>query len=272
MKRKKTLQVILKKKLLGKSKVEYASGPGYYALNLAEGCSHGCNFPCYEIKRRVVRFKTIKSYSEWIKPKIVGNTMALLNKELQPKKFKGKVKTVFLCFATDCFMYNQPEIRKLTFEVIKRVNKDNKCSMVLTKGTLPKALADKKKYGVNNKYGITLVFTDEKFRKKFEPGAAPLQARIRSLEYLHDQGLKTWVSIEPFLTPNLAEQDLNKILDSIKFVDRIIFGRLNHNKAATQYLKSDPGYYRNCVKIVRKFCESPRSCRATTAADLSWDQ
>jgi len=66
--------------------------------------------------------------------------------------------------------------------------------------------------------------------------------------------MKTWVSIEPFLTPNLAKQDLNKVLERIKFVDKIIFGRLNYNSAATQYCKSNPGYYRDCVKTVRKFC------------------
>ena len=37
------MRAIKRKSLLYKSGVEYAD----YSLNHAEGCSHGCNFPCY---------------------------------------------------------------------------------------------------------------------------------------------------------------------------------------------------------------------------------
>jgi hypothetical protein len=39
---------------------------------------------------------------------------------------------------------------------------------------------------------------------------------------LHDAGCKTWVSIEPYPTPNFIEQDLNDILCAISFCDKII--------------------------------------------------
>lgn len=234
--------------LLRKSKVEYAD----YAINHVEGCSHGCKFPCYAMTMARRRGVT-RDYSTWIKPKIVSNALNLLDKEIP--KLKDKIKAVHLCFMTDPFMSEQPEIVKLTLNIIKRLNKDNLRSIILTKGIYPKALANTEKFGKNNEYGITLVSLDEKFRKQFEPGATPYKKRIRALKYLHDQGLKTWVSMEPYPTPNMVKQDLNKILDSIKFVNKIIFGKLNYNSTANQYLKGDDSYYLDCAETVNQFCQ-----------------
>ena len=58
--------------------------------------------------------------------------------------------------------------------------------------------------------------------------------RIAALRTLHDAGCKTWVSIEPYPTPNFIEQDLNEILEAISFCDKIIFGRLNYNKKVSE--------------------------------------
>ena len=68
-----------------------------------------------------------------------------------------------------------------------------------------------------------------------EPGSAPYKERIQALEYLHNLGYKTWVSIEPYPTPNFIEQDLGEILKELSFVDKIIFGRLNYNAKVSQY-------------------------------------
>jgi DNA repair photolyase len=59
--------------------------------------------------------------------------------------------------------------------------------------------------------------------------------RIKALKILHEKGCKTWVSIEPYPTPNIIEQNLSAILNAIGFVDKIIFGRLNYNKKGTQF-------------------------------------
>lgn len=104
-----------------------------------------------------------------------------------------------------------------------------------------------------NEYGIKLVSLDEAFREKREPGAAPLKERLAALRALHDAGCKTWVSIEPFPTPNMIQQDLGQILDAVRFVDRIIFGRLHYSKTASAY----PGhnaFYNACTEEVLRFC------------------
>ncbi len=241
--------------LLYKSKVEYAD----FCINHVEGCSHGCTFPCYAMLM-AKRFGKVKTYADWCKPKIVKNALELLDKEIPA--YKDQIKFVHLCFMTDPFMYKQPEVEKLTLQIIERLNKDNiKCS-VLTKGILPKELIDAKKYGKDNHYGITLVSLDNDFKRRFEPGSSSYLGRIKSLKQLHDNGLKTWVSMEPFPPPNLMKGDpyanLIKILNSISFVDDIIFGKLNYSKETGCILvegQDASAYYEECARIVENFCE-----------------
>lgn len=241
------MKTILRKTLLYKSGVEYAD----YSINHVEGCSHGCRFPCYAMMMKK-RCGVIKDYNDWIKPRIVENAIELLNKEIP--RLKNKIKVVHLCFTTDPFMYKQKEISDLTLSIIKRLNDDNIRCTVLTKGIYPKVLTDTKKYGENNEYAITLVSLDKNFKDNFEPGAAPYATRIKALELLHNAGLKTWVSMEPYLTPNLVKQDLEKVLNEVKFVDKIIFGRLNYNVKVTEF-ENNKNFYDDCANIVTDFCK-----------------
>jgi len=241
------MQKITRKSLLYKSGVEYAD----YCINHAEGCSHGCRFPCYAMNMKK-RCGVIKDYNDWIKPKIVVNALELLDKEIP--KLKDKIKVVHLCFTTDPFMYKQKEISKLTLKIIERLNRDGIKCTVLTKGIYPKELVDLEKYGENNEYSITMVSLNSKFKNNFEPGAAPYEARIKSLKYLHDNGLKTWVSMEPYPTPNLVKQDLNEVLDKISFVDKIIFGKLNYNVKVTEF-QDNKNFYDECANTVIDFCQ-----------------
>lgn len=140
----------------------------------------------------------------------------------------------------------------MSFASIRRLNRDSIKCCVLTQGILPIEL--KELYG-DNEYGITLISLDEKYREKMEPGAASCKDRLAALEALHDEGCKTWVSIEPYPTPNLIEQDLKDILDAVSFTDRIIFGRINYNKQGTAY-SDHKSFYNKCAKEVIDFCES----------------
>lgn len=243
----KHLPKIYRKTLLYKSGVEYAD----YSLNHVEGCSHGCLYPCYAMMMKK-RCGIIKGYQDWIKPKIVANALELLNKEIP--KYKHKIKFVHLCFSTDPFMYKQPEVIKLTLKIIARLHQDNIRCTVLTKGPYPKALLNKEKYGGENEYGITLVSLDKNFKSKFEPFSLEPLKRIKKLKILHDAGLKTWVSMEPYPTPNLAQQNLQKLLNKISFVDKIIFGKLNYSTQSYQF-KDNKNYYDNCAEVVSEFCQ-----------------
>lgn len=241
---KKCEKTMIRKTMLYKTGVEY----GDYTVNYVQGCSHGCKYPCYAFSM-ARRFGKVKTYDEWIKPIIVSNTIQLLEKEL-PKLCK-EIKNVQLCFTTDPFMFGYEDIKELSIDVISKINEYNIPCHVLTKGVLPKELLETSKI---NFYGITLVSLDDGFRRTYEPGSSNYQERINALKTLHDNGFKTWVSIEPFPTPNIINQDLLEILDSISFVDKIIFGRLHYNKLVSEY-KNFKKFYNDCADIVEEYCK-----------------
>ncbi len=241
------MEKITRKSLLYKSGVEYAD----YCINHVEGCAHGCKFPCYAMMLKK-RCGVIKDYSDWIKPKIVSNALELLDQEIP--RLKNKIKTVHLCFTTDPFMYGYPEISELTLKIIQKLNQNGIKCTVLTKGIYPKELTDLNKYSKENEYAITLVSLSDKFKNNFEPGTAPYKDRINALKYLQSKGLKTWVSMEPYPTPNLIPQSLKEILNKIDFVDKIIFGKLNYNVKVSQF-DDNKDFYEEQAEIVKRFCQ-----------------
>jgi len=97
------MQTIKRKTLLYKSKVEYAD----FCLNHVLGCAHGCKYPCYAMMM-AKRFGKVKDYKDWIKPKLVANTLELLDQEIP--KYKDQIDFVYLCFTTDPFMYGYKEV------------------------------------------------------------------------------------------------------------------------------------------------------------------
>lgn len=196
------------------------------------------------------RFGKVKTYEEWCRPKLVENTLEILDKEIP--KSKDKIRSVHLCFTTDPFMYGYDEISHMSIEIIKKLNTAGIKCTVLTKGILPAELAI---LSDENEYGITLISLDEAFRKEIEPNTAPYQDRIAALRALHDAGCKTWVSIEPYPTPNFIEQDINEILEAISFCDKIIFGRLNYNKKVSEY-KDHKAYFNELAAQVIAYCEA----------------
>lgn len=233
-----------RKTMLYETNVEYGS----WAMNHVLGCSHGCLYPCYAFLM-AKRFGRVKTYEEWCAPVLVENTLELLDKEIP--KLKNKIDTVQLCFTTDPFMYEYPEICQMSIDSIQKLNESDIPCVALTKGLLPKELS---KLSKENTYGITLISLDETYREEHEPGAAPYKERIDALEYLHDNGYRTWVSMEPYPTPNILAQNLDEILQAISFTDRIIFGRTNYNKTVSSY-KDHREFYNTCVQGVTSFCE-----------------
>lgn len=202
---------------------------------------------CFPVKKR---FGQIKTYEDWIKPYLVSNTLEILDKEIP--RMKDKITSVQLCFTTDSFMVGYSEIEKMSLDVIKKLNEAGIKCTVLTKGVLPFSLA---KCSKNNEYGITLISLDEEYRERMEPGSAAYVNRLKALKKLHENGCKTGVSIEPYPTPNLIEQDLKKVLEAVSFVDKIIFGRTNYCKDVTTGYQGHRKFYNKRAQEVIDFCK-----------------
>lgn len=236
---------IQRKTMLYETGVEY----GDYTMNHVQGCAHGCKFPCYAFMMKK-RFGQVTDYDEWIEPYLVSNTLELLDREIP--RLKDKIESVQLCFSTDPFMYGYDEIERASIAAIRKLNDAGIKCTTLTKGILPVELAQLAK---ENEHGITLISLDENYRKRMEPFTAPYSDRLAALRALHDTGCKTWVSIEPYPTPNLIEQDLKKLLETVGFVDKIIFGRTNYSKEVTSYAQHKQFYNKRAAEVI-EFCKT----------------
>jgi len=237
------MKTITRKTMLYKTGVEY----GDYTMNHVFGCFHGCKYPCYAFLM-AKRFGKVTDYQDWCEPRLVSNTLELLDKEIP--RLKHKIESVQLCFTTDPFMMGYDEIYAMSMAAIKKLNDAGIRCTVLTKGLLPIELAEQ---SPENEYGITLISLDESYRAKVEPGASSYVERIAALKALSDKGCRTWVSLEPYPTPNLIEQNILPILEAISFTDKIIFGRTNYSKEVSSFDKHKD-FYNEQADIVKRFC------------------
>ena len=240
----KPLDPIERKRLL------YRSGLGFDCINHALGCSHGCRYPCYAFLMARSHGR-VRDYAEWCRPRIVGNALVLLDRELRTKR--AAPPCVHLCLTTDPFMVGHPEVEALSLAIIERLNRSGIPCSLLTKGRLPAALADRRRFPCDNTHGISLVSLDDGFRREWEPGAAPHAERIAALRRLHDAGCRTLVHIEPYPTPSVFEQDLSEILAEVKFVDRMFFGGWNYSPRVGRDRAAEAFYLRQS-STVREFC------------------
>jgi len=253
---------IKRKTLLYKTKVEY----GNWTINHVVGCKHGCKFPCYAMMM-AKKFGWVKNYEDWRRPRIVENSLELLEEELP--KYKNEIDFVHLCFMSDPFMYDYEnkeliyEIKELTLKIIERLNKEGIKVTTLTKGIYPDEILNKEKFLHTNEYGITLVSLNNEFKNNFEPFSAPYEERIAHLKKLSDNGLNTWVSIEPYPTPDLDNQadKIERLLEKISFVKKLIFGKLNYrrlteyNNGYSSSWKNNENFYWEMAKRVVNFCK-----------------
>jgi DNA repair photolyase len=228
----------------------YKSGLGFYCINPVQGCSHGCLYPCYAFMM-AKSYGRVSSYAEWCRPRLVANAAELLARELARKK--EKPDSVHLCLSTDPFMTGYPAVTDMSLKLIAVSNAYGIPCSILTKGTLPVDLADRKRFPMDNIHGISLVSLNEEFRNRWEPGAAPYSKRIAALKHLHDLGLTTLAHIEPYPTPSVIKQDLRAVLEAIGFVDHLYFSGWNYNDQVKQFT-GHRQFYLEQSGLARRFC------------------
>jgi DNA repair photolyase len=191
------IKEILVKTVLSPSKL-----PGLdYALNPYRGCEHACVY-CYAPS--VIHWDKGK-WGDLVEAKV--NLPRILSKELRVKK-KG---VVGLGTVTDPY---QPVEKKyeLTRRCLELLLMHDFPVCIQTKSSLVLRDIDLLKQFSNLEVGITLTSHDDSVREKLEPGASSVKERLRALEELSKNGIKTWVFMGPVM-PYLT--DVEALIDAI---------------------------------------------------------
>ncbi len=230
------------------------SGVYDWTINPYIGCEHSC-FYCYA--RFMKRFTGHKEkWGEFVDVKI--NAPELLEKEIKTKK-KGKV-----WISGVCDPYQPIEKKyKLTRKCLEVLQKNNWPVVIQTKS--PLVLRDLKllKKFKNIEVGFTIPTADEKIKNVFEPRTPSIKQRIKALEKLHKEGIRTYAMIAPLLpeAKDLVVKLRNK-------VDYAIIDRMNYHYADWVYrehkleeMRKDDFFIKKTAELIKMFKKEKIPCQ-----------
>ena len=188
------------------------------ALNIYTGCDHGCKY-CYG--------KLMWQGKNWTTPRL--RDLKGLEREVERL---DKDKQVLLCFMGDPYCHLESENMQ-TRKVLELFLDYQVPTAILTKGG-KRCLRDLDLFLDFEavKVGATLTLIEEKDSLDWESNAALPGDRIETLRILHEQGIMTWVSLEPVIDP---EQTLDLIDRTHEFVDHYKVGKMNHYKSGIDW-------------------------------------
>ncbi len=193
------------------------------AMNYIKGCDHGCVY-CY-VPKMMKRFDAGYVHSNVY----MKEEKALLREiELSCKKHANSQVQVFLSFLTDPYSHFNNET-KLTRRVLEMLLHYKIPVSILTKGgfNVMQDIDVIRKFGPNIQVGGSLTFTSNEDTRKWEKSAAIPSERFGALKALHEEGVKTWASMEPVIYP---DQSLEIMEITAPYVDAYKIGKLNHFK------------------------------------------
>lgn len=200
--------------------LEYAP----FACNLYMGCTHGCTY-CYApgCVRRTTEQWHLEAESRKNVVDLFRKDAEWMSKNLP----NDDSRRILFCFLSDPYQPIESHLH-ITRQCLEIANSYGIKIDILTKGTFARVSKDFQLMldsGVH--LGVTLSFSSDKERKKWEPNASSVNDRLKILKSAHDLGIYTWVSMEPVINPDEALAVIDK---AHSFVDFWKVGKLNHNK------------------------------------------
>ena len=207
------------KSILNKSKIFD------YCINPYTGCQVNCRY-CYArlFMRRYSGHK--EPWGEFVDAKI--NAPEVLKKQLE----RAKKGTVWVSSVCDPYQPLEAEYG-LTRRCLEELTKSRFPVNIQTKSTLVLRDLDLFRKIEQIEVGFTITTNDEAIAKLFEPGAAPVNERLKALERIHSSGIKTYAFIGPLLPGNPEKL----VADLCGRVNKVLIDRMN-------YLSSIRGFYR----------------------------
>jgi DNA repair photolyase len=194
-----------------------------YVINPYVGCQHNCTY-CYA--RFMKRFTGhSEPWGQFADVKI--NAIELLRHEITRKE-QSRVWVSGVC---DPY---QPLERKyqLTRGCLQILVEDNWPTTVQTRSPLVLRDMDILQRGESFEVGMSITTADDNVRYLFEPSAPPIPERIRTLDELHQAGIRTFAMVAPLLP---GCEDLPDLLAGK--VDFVILDRMNYHHADWVYRK-----------------------------------
>ncbi len=168
-----------------------------YVVNPYVGCQHGCSYCYATFMRRFTGHK--EPWGDFVDVKI--NAPALLKKEITKKK-QGKV---WVSGVTDPY---QPLEKKyeLTRQCLEILVEHDWPVIVQTRSPLALRDIDVFRQSKSIEVGFSITTANDAIRKAFEPHSPSIEARLKAIASLCENGIKTYAMIAPILPE--AEKDV----------------------------------------------------------------
>ena len=181
-----------------------------YVINPYVGCQHGCVW-CYA--RFMKKFTNHTGrWGEFVDVKI--NAPEILEKELT----KIKPKNIFLSSVTDCYQPLEQKY-KLTRQILEILSEYDIPVSILTESILVLRDIDIFKKMKDIEVGFTIVSDNDKINRIFQPFSSLPTQRIKALEKLSKERIKTYVHLGPIL-PKITNMEsiFKKISGKVDYI------------------------------------------------------
>jgi DNA repair photolyase len=202
-----------------------------YCINPYVGCGHGCRYCYASFMKRFTGHK--EPWGEFIDVKV--NAPHLLKKQLK----RARQGIVSLSTVTDPY---QPIERtyQLTRNCLSILLEGQFSVNILTRSSLCLRDIDLFKQFKKIEVGLSITTHDENIKKIFEPHSSSIHTRVKALETLRGEKIRTYAFIGPMLP--LDSKILVKMLEGL--IDEVLIDRMNYpNKVKAIYRKAKLGPY-----------------------------
>ena len=212
--------------LLNLSNVNWEDHTGRYPIlyncNIYFGCEHNCRY-CYA--RKIYYWK-----KDWANAEPVENAVELVRKEV------NKLEPGRIMFSSMMDPYQPIEEKTgLTRQLLRVLLESKHLVLVMMKSDMVLRDLDILRGHDNVEVGFTVTFLED--QPKWEPGARGNTARIEALIKLHNAGVKTYISMEPWI-PSVTKPI--EVMEKLgPWVDRWIVGTLNYSGADYSFYEKE---------------------------------
>jgi len=190
------------------------------ALNVRKTCEHAC---VYCFAPRILRM----SKEDFFRPGVpVSNLFERLKKDLKKLSTQNNYSEVLISFIADPYQPVEME-HPIMPSIIKMFLHYEVPFTILTKGgtRIVRDFDLLLQAGNKFRFGTTLSFYHDWIARRWEPYAASTDDRFQALKLAKEQGMRTWVSVEPIIDTDEALQIMAFIH---KYVDHFSIGKINH--------------------------------------------